>query len=317
MPHAFSGPPTEVLVLGSAHLDHQTTDAALQPTLARLLAWHPQAVAVELLPGDVVQAYRQEGDLYADLRVGGYATALRLDAAARKYCSWSRDEAEARALHPGTPPAERVLAWLVALEPVSALLTWTPDLPLPPDVAARLAEYAGHTGETHRLAVPLARRLGHVRLHHFDDFTTNRPLQQRLSAVPQLWEDDKFRAEIYSAPAMLEGGERMRQAQANQDYWEYLSYANSSRCVQDSEALEVGSYLNHPLLTGEHRTQVADWNARNIFMAARLRQLTALHPAGRVLAIVGAAHKGPLEAVLSAISPDLRLVELSELDMPS
>ncbi|GGL84448.1 hypothetical protein GCM10010840_22810 [Deinococcus aerolatus] len=63
MPHPFDGPPTELLVLGSAHLDAGTTDSALQPTLTRLLAWGPQAVAVEVLPGDVIQSYRLEGEL--------------------------------------------------------------------------------------------------------------------------------------------------------------------------------------------------------------------------------------------------------------
>ena len=68
MPHPVDGPPTELLVLGSAHLNAETTDAALQATLERLLAWRPQAVAVEVLPGDVIQSYRLEGELYADLR---------------------------------------------------------------------------------------------------------------------------------------------------------------------------------------------------------------------------------------------------------
>lgn len=76
MPHPFDGPPTELLVLGSAHLDGGTTDSALQPTLQRLLAWKPQAVVVEILPGDVVQAYRVEGGMHAALRVGGSAALL-------------------------------------------------------------------------------------------------------------------------------------------------------------------------------------------------------------------------------------------------
>ena len=95
MPHPFDGPPTELLVLGSAHLTAETTDAALQTTLERLLAWQPQAVAVEALPGDVVQGYRLEGELYAGLRVGGYPAALRLEVEARKHRTWSRAEAEA------------------------------------------------------------------------------------------------------------------------------------------------------------------------------------------------------------------------------
>lgn len=314
MPHSVDGPPTELLVLGSAHLNAETTDAALQATLERLLAWRPQAVAVEVLPGDVIQSYRLEGELYADLRVGGFPEALRLEKQARKHRTWERAEAEALALHPGTPPSERVLAWLVALEPVNALLAWTPDLLLPPDVADSMTAYAAWTGEIHRLAVPLARRLGHIRLHHCDDFTANTALRERLKVLPQLWAEETFMTGIHLSLAVTEGGKRLQQANAAEDYWAYLTYANSPRWIADSEALEVGSYLTHPLPVGEHRTQVADWNARNIFMAARLRHVTALFPDGRVLALVGAAHKGPLEAVLSAIAPDLRLVGLAELE---
>ncbi len=113
MPSRFDGSPTEVLVLGTAHLNHETTDTALALTLHRLEAWRPQAMAVELLPGEVIQGYRLEGPSYKDLRLGGYTTALRLEAEAKRYRSWTRSEAEAVALRGDTPSAERVLAWLV------------------------------------------------------------------------------------------------------------------------------------------------------------------------------------------------------------
>lgn len=210
-----------------------------------------------------------------------------------------------------------MLAWLVALEPVNALLTWTPDLPLPPTVDASLLAYMDHPGEVHRLAVPLARQLGHVRLHHFDDFTTNTALRERLKVLLQLWEAQTFMADIHSSPAITEGGERLQGANAAGDYWAYLMglLEVCQRPTVDYRQRGAGSRLLSESLPagGEHRTQVADWNARNIFMAARLRHVTALQSGGRVLALVGAAHKGPLEAVLSAISPDLRLVGLSEL----
>lgn len=214
MPHPVDGPPTELLVLGSAHLNAETTDAALQPTLERLLAWRPQAVAVEVLPGDVIQSYRLEGELYADLRVSGFPEALRLETQARKHRTWGRAEAEALALHPATPPSERVLAWLVALETVNALLAWTPDLLLPPDMADSMTAYAAWTGEIQ----PLARRLGHIRLHHCDDFTANTALRDRLKVLPELWKDEAFMAGIHSSPAIMEGGERLQRANAAEDY---------------------------------------------------------------------------------------------------
>jgi len=312
MPHSFDGTPTQVLVLGTAHLNHEMPDAALRPTLRRLTDWQPDAVAVELLAGEVIQGYRAEGGSYADLRWGGFSSALQLEAEARQHRSWTRVEAEALALHPATPPAERALAWLVALEPANALLTWTPDLDLPGNVASAFARYAAHPSEVHRLAVPVARALDHPRLHHFDDFTDTR-IERQIEALRQLWDSPEFQVAVRQHPLMLRGPEKLRQA-ADTDYWEYLRFVNSPETVEESLDLEVGLYLRHPLPGGEPRSRVADWDTRNLFMAARLRMVTAHSPGGRVLALVGHGHKGPLEKAILALAPDVRLVALEELE---
>jgi hypothetical protein len=49
-------------------------------------------------------------------------------------------------------------------------------------------------------------------------------------------------------------------------------------------------------------------------MAGRLRAVTGGYPGGRVLALVGHAHKGPLEAALATDRWDLEIADISELD---
>jgi hypothetical protein len=49
-------------------------------------------------------------------------------------------------------------------------------------------------------------------------------------------------------------------------------------------------------------------------MAGRLRSITGSYPGGRVLALVGHAHKGPLESALAADQWDLEIADISELD---
>ena len=49
-------------------------------------------------------------------------------------------------------------------------------------------------------------------------------------------------------------------------------------------------------------------------MGGRLRALTALYPGRRVLAVVGQAHKGPLETALRSGQSDVVLADVSELD---
>ncbi len=51
-------------------------------------------------------------------------------------------------------------------------------------------------------------------------------------------------------------------------------------------------------------------------MAGRLRAVTGEHPGGRVLALVGHAHKGPLEAALATDQWDVEIADVSELDQP-
>ncbi|MPY66978.1 hypothetical protein F8S09_09800 [Deinococcus sp. SDU3-2] len=259
--------PTEVLILGSAHLTTLTPDSALRRTLERLEGWKPDAVCVENLPGESVQSYRTEGGEYLKLQWSSFGPALRLEAAARPLRGWSRRDAEALALDPQTPPTARVLAWVLALEPFNALLAWTPDLALPEPLGGLLREYAAHPGEVHRIAVPLARALGHRRLYPFDDFTDTR-IEPQLPAIERLWESEPSRASIQNHPMMLEIPQQGQAAREADDYWHYLRYVNSPAVVEQSLDLEVGSYLRHPLPGGEHRSKVADWDARNLFMAA-------------------------------------------------
>lgn len=53
--------PTELLVLGIAHLTDRVQDAALAPAIERLARWKPDVIAVEQLPGELVDAYTREG----------------------------------------------------------------------------------------------------------------------------------------------------------------------------------------------------------------------------------------------------------------
>jgi hypothetical protein len=83
MPLQFTGQPTDVLVLGSQHLDERTPDAALATTLNRLIAWKPDVVVIEILPGEVIDSYLREG--VSDLRYGGMPLAPALGAQAQAH----------------------------------------------------------------------------------------------------------------------------------------------------------------------------------------------------------------------------------------
>jgi len=56
------------------------------------------------------------------------------------------------------------------------------------------------------------------------------------------------------------------------------------------------------------RVRMAEWEARNLRMAANIREASAAVPGGRVLVIVGSAHKPWLDAYLGLMT-DMRVVD--------
>lgn len=302
-----TGHPTEVLILGGPHLSEATPDGALARTLAHLRGWQPDAVCVELLPGDVVEGYRQQGVTPEVLGVGGYAQALALADLVRSSRPWSQAEASGVARDPQTPSADRVLAWVSALEPLNACRWLSPDLDLPADLLAGLATFS-RGSEMRRLALPLARERGHAELHHIDDHTGMEIYERHSAELERLWEDAAFLQELNPLLAGLPDG------QAFSDHWAYLQALNSPPTVDHTWALESGLYLRHPWPGPVARARLAQWDTRNLFMAARVRRVSAAAVGGRVLVIVGASHKGPLEAALASLSNDLRMVALEELE---
>lgn len=306
--------PTEVLILGSAHLTTLTPGSALRRTLERLEGWRLDMVGVELLPGELVDLYRQEGIAPAELAVGGYPQALHLETLARAHRPWSRAEAVQIAHDPGTGAGDRVLAWLLALEPANALLHLSPALRLPEELAEVLEAF-GRGGEVRRLALPLAWALGHSHIAHLDDHTGLEIYTENEAELERLWNDPTFRQTVQQHPSLTESQQAMHEAAAADDYWLYLRHANGPAAVASNADLETGTYLRSEWSGQAHRARVAQWDTRNLFMAARVRRASACVPGGKLLVIVGASHKGPIEQALVALAPDLRLVALEELEV--
>jgi hypothetical protein len=310
----FTGQPTEVLILGTQHLDQTTSDAALASTQSRLTRWKPDVVAVEVLPGDLMDSYLREGGQYADLQHGGIVQAQPLGEQAQKLTGWKRSEAALRAADPRAEAAQRVLAFLAAYEPWNALLHWTPELILPEGLHAALHELASSPSERTRLGVTVARALGHQQLFHFDDFTTSPVMEEKMAVLERVYDTPEFKQLLAGHACFAEDEAAKRRGQEAGDYWLTLQHLNSPEGVALNIDLESGLFLRMRLPGGEDRSRLADWDARNFFMAARLRLATTQCPGGRLLAVVGNSHKGPLETALGALGSDLRMVALSELD---
>ncbi|WP_193107110.1 DUF5694 domain-containing protein [Brachybacterium sp. FME24] len=300
-------PDTELLIVPTAHLTAELPDSVVAPARNRLARWRPDLVAIEALPGHLVVEYELRGGTFGGFEVGGALDAWRGAAllGATPGEVWSARRA---AMAHGTPLDERVLAWLRAREPINALLLPYADARLASPIMDFLDELSSRPRETVSIGASIARRLGHDHVAHVDDHTG----VENIDPLPEGFEAEltAFREQV---SGLLEAATSPRRIADN--LWAQWRFHSSTDVRRDLERLESAERLaagsDTPRL---RRVMLANWRARNLAMAARLRSATAAVPGGRVLFVVGSAHEVPLRTALGSDQHDLRLVELAELE---
>lgn len=75
---------------------------------------------------------------------------------------------------------------------------------------------------------------------------------------------------------------------------------------------DFGAALREPSPQAFGRSYVGYWETRNLRMVANIRDVLGEHPGSRLLAIVGASHRGYYEAYLNQMH-DVRLVDANVL----
>jgi hypothetical protein len=326
----IEGEPTRVFVLGSAHLSSAPAGfepRMLEPLLEKLAGFRPDLIAIESLSGETLHTLKSYALVYPDLADTFGGTILSAATAAQAETGLSMPEAEARKRQllrslPFDPQAaqRRSLAatMLAAGDLYSALVQWKR---LPP--AERVAR-DGITAELHALlgralswrnesasiGAELAARLGHERVHPVDDHTAgdaSLAVMDRLAVV-----HPEIQREIRKHPYTAGAPERARLMAAPDGILASYRAMNSADAGRlDAEAQWL-PFLSHksPDLIGRQR--LAEWEARNLRMAAHIREAFAHHPGQRVLVVVGSSHKPYLEAYLSLMH-DVVLVPADEV----
>lgn len=302
---AGSSKSTELVIFPTVHLTDQTPEAAVHDARERLIAWRPDLVAVELLPGHLVVEYEQRGGSFADLQVGGAAIARE---AAELVGAQPNEIWPGRhtAMDNSAPVAKRVLGWLRAREPLNALLLPWRTADLSPAITEFLDRLERRPGEGSRIGAYVARSLGHQWLAHVDDHCGVENLGLLPPDFTQIrqWQQERLQPLIdqLDVPEQIE------------DLWELWERLSTARSREISERLESTEWVAGDLKElRSHRVMLANWRARNLAMAARIRSVTAAVPGGRVVFVVGFAHLHPLRRALERDQYDLRLVRLSEL----
>jgi hypothetical protein len=171
-----------------------------------------------------------------------------------------------------------------------------------------LDRWSNSRNEALSVGAALAARLKLNRVYAVDDHSADdivirlqAPLEAHLSNDPEL----KTMVDGLKALGVMDMHERMTSPQAVLDAYRHL---NSPTVWRGDAALQWGYFLRSkaPGLLGRQR--LAEWEARNLRMAAHLREAFAHHPGERVLFVVGSAHKAYIEAYLDRMH-DVEIVD--------
>lgn len=299
---------TQICVLGVNHLPPDVPEGALTTARQRLLAWAPDAVAIEVIPGEQALCQSQVDPDWAEQGLLSIRAPRDCAVAVADLHPWTLPEARARALDPTTEPHDRVIAWMAAYEPFTALLH-AEGVDLPHPARQALDTVARDGREVWRIAGWVAARLGHQRLWPIDDLSD-------YELTDAQWQRIQTAFWSSAAPLVEELHAEETAALAAGDLWPYWLRLNTPGMIDRHERLESGTFVatvsDDDAAVG--RLRLAQWRSRNLHMAAYLRAVAGQHPGGRVLAVVGASHAGPLRAALSTDQHDIELVDLSELD---
>jgi hypothetical protein len=321
------GAPTQVLVLGSPHLSGtpEGWDAAyLEPLLARLAGFRPNAITIEALSGQQLALLWQYRESFPDTARSYGARLMIVAAAGSAGTGMDMPEAEAEARRlllawpaAPTPAQRRRLAALFATagDPHSALVQWWRLDPaerkaedgVTNALRTLLDEYERRRNENHLIGSRLAARLGLERVFPIDaqddDVLTAAQMETfgREVFAPtgaRMRADPRFRP-------LMEATQNMGSAEATLAAYRLANRPESGQLQADLEWL---STLDRRTEGDVGRIRTAGWEVRNLRMVANIRQAMAAYPGGRVLVIVGAGHKPWIEAYLGMMT-DVRIVD--------
>lgn len=316
-----AGTPNEVMVLGSPHLSglpDTFRSEMVEPLVARLASWHPTAIAIENSSGLLCDAMRRDPARHDVQTLESYCfdtssarLASGLDVptanaeAERMLSDWPNDPA---------PDLRRRLAlvFLAAGEPGSATVQWLrlpaqerrADDDLTDDLAVYLDDRITRRSEVDLVAAAVAAQSGLDRLWSVDDqsYYAGPSLDEEAygAALARAWDNPATKARMDESAAL---DAKLEQPDGLLSIYRAF---NSPSFAMQAYRSDWGAALVESSPEAYGRRYVAYWETRNLRMIANIREVLGRDPGTRMLAIVGASHKGYYEAYL----PQMRDVAL-------
>jgi hypothetical protein len=327
-----------VLVLASEHLralGENYDRSLLTPLIEGLERFGPDAVAVEALPPEEIARLAGEAVANSDRTAAELLAAFAEDAArygreAQESLGLSRAEASGRAdsmlaaLHGQDVQTRRSLAvhFLAAYDLPSALVQWS-YLPeehrsasgsITPPIASFLSRRLASPNEIVSIGVAVAQRRGLNQLLSVDDHVDDEVgletgLNERLGRE---LEGNLAYAELVASSYFQEAIRRLPEAAKQGNLLPLYMRINSPDYLNEDVSRQWHLFFRTELPSNVDRTRVALWEARNLNVAGRIRAASAWHPGGRVLVVIGAAHKPFLDRYLAQMM-DIEVVQLGDV----
>lgn len=319
--------PSEILVLGSPHLAEMQgpfNATWLEPILTSVARFRPAAIVTEALPGEALHGLAAYGDLYPGVAemFGAKRLQLSQEAAGRLRTSMPAAEAQARNMlqrWPSEPnPADRrklAALFIAAGDLNSALVQWLSIAErervasdgIGKDAATQLQKMVSSRNEIISIAVRLAVRLGLERLWAMDDQSDSDLFFAYADAVKKAEQSP----ELAAARKRRLPPRFTSMSSPDTVLTAFREHNSDEAGKRDAEnqwlaRLESGAHAE------THRSRIGAWEARNLRMAANIREVSARYPSRPILVLVGSSHKPYLEAYLRMMS-DIRLVRASEV----
>jgi hypothetical protein len=306
----IAGSPAQVLVLGTPHLSQlpQTLDPKLlEPLLDRLARFKPEVITVEALSGEeceiLLRFKPQHGTAWDDYcwptedieKETGLSVPAATAEVDRTLASWPS----------GPTPAQRrhlAMLFIAANERASATVQW---LRLPEGerhagdgLTQAMVEMIERKGkkpnENYAIGATLAARLGLERVYQTDDHIADSPDSDPDygTAIQEAWNAPP---ESVAKKEFLRRSANLPDSAAVLGLYRHLNDPETQRATI---AADMGRNAKWPSAKLYGRQYLSWWENRNLRMAANVRGAFASKPDAHVLVIIGATHKGYLDAYL-------------------
>jgi hypothetical protein len=331
-PQAKNGARTRILVLGTPHLRtlaKQFNPAGLERLLAILVGFKPDMVCAESLSGEAVAGLQIRTDPASKAILEAFADRqVRLGKTAQGVlrCTWADAAARVAELLKapqrldGATRGRLILNLLAAFDEWSAMLHWSNASP---EVRAWLAKQVPEFDQSARkqlraaneigaLAIPLAARLKLSRITAVDDHFDDLVLQSVPPADLEALARHPLFQETLNASLYRDSEKTLTEANRQGDLWPAYAFLNSRDYMTRDVATQWGFFFKSRLPSGVDRRRYALWDARNMNIAANITCAASSVVGGRVVVIIGAAHKPFLDDYLNRLVM-LEMVQLDDL----